>query len=83
MQFESKGRRFAEGDHQHTIHVGGGGSVTLYLPIVPFKLGEVTVQVTAVIPGKKLRAKVTLLVEVSYPNFLTLSIMLPPINFIW
>ncbi|KAF2362679.1 Alpha-macroglobulin complement component [Trinorchestia longiramus] len=56
-------RRFAEGEHQHTIHVGGGGSITLYLPIVPFKLGEVTVQVTAVIPGKKLRAQVTIRVE--------------------
>ncbi|XP_047738800.1 LOW QUALITY PROTEIN: uncharacterized protein LOC108672298 [Hyalella azteca] len=56
-------RRFSEGEHQHTIHVAGGGSITLYLPIVPFTLGEVTVQVTAVIPGKKLRAQVNILVE--------------------
>ena len=57
-------RRFADGEHQHTIHVGGRGSVTLYLPIVPLTMGPVSVDVTAVIPGRKLRAKVTILVEV-------------------
>lgn len=58
-------RRFASGEHQHTIHVAGGGSITIHLPVVPHKLGLVPVEVTAVIPGRKLRAKVNILVEVS------------------
>ncbi|XP_042221809.1 uncharacterized protein LOC121866259 [Homarus americanus] len=56
-------RRMVGGEHEHAVLVNGGETHTLYLPIVPIQLGEITVIVQASLPGKKIQKEVTIFVE--------------------
>ncbi|XP_047485026.1 CD109 antigen-like isoform X1 [Penaeus chinensis] len=56
-------RRMVAGEHEHAVEVAAGETHTLYLPIVPVQLGEITVIVQASLPGTKLQKEITLFVE--------------------
>ncbi|XP_042871742.1 CD109 antigen-like [Penaeus japonicus] len=56
-------RRMVAGEHEHAVEVAAGETHTLYLPIVPVQLGEITVIVQASLPGTKLQKEITIFVE--------------------
>ncbi|CAL4120943.1 unnamed protein product, partial [Meganyctiphanes norvegica] len=56
-------RRMVGGEHEHAVDVLGGESHTLYLPVVPVKVGPMTLVVTATLePGRKIRQAINITV---------------------
>ncbi|XP_045107726.1 pregnancy zone protein-like [Portunus trituberculatus] len=60
---EGRESHMVSGEHEHRVWVEAGEAHTLYLPIAPVKLGEVTVLVQASLLDRKIQKKVKILVE--------------------
>lgn len=58
-------RRMVEGEHEHGVVVEAAQTHTLYLPIVPVRLGQVTITLHASLPDYKIQKHLTIFVQVS------------------